>query len=139
MLGWFADEASKSLREHPRAEYLGVIPQEEALKIAASQADYILCLYEPRNNLNAINASPNKIFDGIQTKTPIVINREVSVASLVDDLNIGVVLPSYYCEDFSALAKELFQKKDSFLFPARIQEEYTWERVEERLLKAHEY
>ena len=35
-----------------------------------------------------INASPNKIYDGIQTETPLLINKEVTAASLVENLNI---------------------------------------------------
>ena len=99
MLGWFADDECRKLAEHPRVDYRGVIPQAEALEIAATEADYILCLYEPLNQ-NMINASPNKIYDGIQTETPLLINKEVKAASLVEKLNIGITIPSYYPEDF---------------------------------------
>ena len=99
MLGWFVDDECRQLAKHPRADYRGVIPQAEALEIAAREADYILCLYEPLNQ-NMINASPNKIYDGIQTETPLLINREVKASSLVEELNIGITIPSYYPTDF---------------------------------------
>lgn len=137
MLGWFSDEETKKLADHPQADYRGVVPQEQALKIAAMEADYILCLYEPLN-LNTINASPNKIYDGIQTQTPLIINREVKVASLVEDLNIGIVLPSYYPENFKALASQMVEKRGSFNFSSELRATYTWEKVEGVLLTAHQ-
>ncbi len=137
MLGWFSDEECKALAEHTRADYRGVVPQQQALEIAATEADYILCLYEPLN-LNTINASPNKIYDGIQTQTPLLINREVKVAAMVEELNIGIVLPSYYPEDFAALARLMLDKRGSFDFSPALQSAYTWEKVEEVLLAAHQ-
>lgn len=137
MLGWFSDEACKALTKHPRVDYRGVIPQQQALEIAATEADYILCLYEPLN-LNTINASPNKIYDGIQTQTPLLINREVKVASMVENLNIGLVIPSYYPNDFAALAQLMMDNKGSFSFSPSLQNTYTWEKVEQILIEAHQ-
>lgn len=137
MLGWFSDEACKALTKHPRVDYRGVIPQQQALEIAATEADYILCLYEPLN-LNTINASPNKIYDGIQTQTPLLINREVKVASMVENLNIGLVIPSYYPDDFATLAQFMIDNKGSFSFSPSLQNTYTWEKVEKILIEAHQ-
>ena len=70
MAGWFADEESKQLSHHPQVDYKGVMRQHEAMVLAATEADYILCVYAP-NNENNINASPNKIYDAIQTQKPL--------------------------------------------------------------------
>ena len=91
MAGWLYDDGVKSLAQHPRASYRGVLPQEDVLTIAATEADYIVCLY-PLTNDNNVNASPNKIWDAVQTKTPVIINTGVKVSRLVSDLNIGVVV-----------------------------------------------
>ncbi len=85
-----------------------------------------------------INASPNKIYDGIQTETPLLINKEVKAASLVEDLNIGITIPSYYHEDFISLSNLMLEKKNSFDFPDKLKEKYTWEGVEEVLLSSHQ-
>ena len=137
MFGWFSDEKCKTLANHPRAEYKGVVSQQQVLEFAATQGDYILCLYETLNNFNMKYASPNKIYDGIQTCTPLLINKEVKISTLVKKLNLGIVLPSYYHNDFKGLVKELFDKKNSFEFAPEIRETYTWENIEERLLTAH--
>jgi hypothetical protein len=136
MAGWFSDEACKQLAQHPRVDYRGIIPQAEALKVAAAEADYILCVYEPKN-LNTINASPNKIYDGIHTQTPLIINREVKIAALVQELNIGIVVPQYEVEDFVALTKEMRNRKHGFTFSESLKRQYAWESVEQVLLNCH--
>ena len=65
-----------------------------------------MCSYEPSNQ-NNINASPNKIYDAIQTNTPIIINNEVKVAAFVKRKNIGVILDSFYDYDLETVYKEL--------------------------------
>jgi hypothetical protein len=137
MAGWFIDDDCKELANHPRAYYRGIIPQAEALEIAATEADYILCLYEPLNQ-NMINASPNKIYDGIQTETPLLINKEVRAAALVEELNVGITIPSYYPEDFASLFNLMMEKKNSFYFPEVLKEKYTWEAFEDVLFSCHQ-
>lgn len=136
MAGWFSDNECKLLTNHPQVDYRGIMPQQKALDIAAREADYILCLYEPIN-LNNINASPNKIYDAIQTKTPVLCNREIKVSELVETLAIGVNLDSYYPTNPQLLIDELFQKKRSFQFNEEITHQYTWESVEPVLLASH--
>lgn len=136
MLGWFSDEETKKLVEHPSIEYRGVVPQKEALETAAIEADYIMCAYEPIHS-NNVNASPNKIYDGIQTRTPLIINREIKVSSLIEKLNIGVVLDSYYPENFVMIFKQLRSAQGTFSFSSALAEKYTWNNVEERILEIH--
>jgi hypothetical protein len=137
MAGWLADSASEALTRHPRVQWLGTLPQAQALEIAAREADYILCVYAPVNQ-NNINASPNKIYDAIQTRTPVIINREIQVADFVREQRLGYVLPAYEVQDYPTLVNQLQEQKKSFTFSDELAETYTWERVEERLLKAHQ-
>ncbi len=61
MAGWIYDEPTKALAAHPQVDFLGVVSQQESMRVAA-QCDYILSMYEPVNQ-NNINASPNKVYD----------------------------------------------------------------------------
>lgn len=137
MAGWLTDDASRELTQHPRVRWLGVIPQAEALNKAAQVADYILCVYAPIND-NNINASPNKIYDAIQTCTPVIINAEVKVSAFVTELQLGHVIPSYEVTNYQILAQQLLQKRNTFTFKEEIRQAYTWEKVEERLHLAHD-
>lgn len=136
MAGWLADEPSRLLTQHPRVEWLGVLPQDEATDLAARRADYILCVYAPIND-NNINASPNKIYDAIQTRTPVIINAEVKVSEFVTQEKIGHVLPCYETTDYAQLAEVLVRQRESYSFDDSLRHAYTWEKVEAVLLDAH--
>lgn len=136
MAGWVADEPSRTLTQHPRVEWLGVLPQAEALRIAAEKADYILCVYAPIHD-NNINASPNKIYDAIQTRTPVVINAEVKVAGFVAQAGIGPVLPAYRSHDYAALARSLHENREAYVFSEELRQRYTWKNAEPALFEVH--
>ncbi len=136
MAGWMADENTNIFANSKSVDYRGVITQKEATKIAATEVDYIMCCYEPSNQ-NNINASPNKIYDAIQTHTPVIMNGEVKVASFVKEKNIGVVLDSFYDYDVVKVYKELIEKKQTFNFNDANATTYSWESIEKKLLVAH--
>ena len=134
--GWFADEASRKLIEHPAVDFRGVMSQGDALKIAADEADYILCVYAPKNE-NNINASPNKIYDSIQTKTPVIINAEIRIASFVKEHAIGLVIDHYDIANVEELADQLFAHKNAYQFDKEITHMFVWENIEYILIQAH--
>lgn len=135
MAGWIYDEPTRQLSGHPQVTNYGTVSQQESLRLAA-QADYILSLYEPVNE-NNINASPNKIYDAIQARTPVIINGEVLVAGWVRKNNLGVVMESFYQRNYSQLFAEWQERKTSFTFSEALAQAHTWEAVEGKLLAAH--
>jgi len=140
MAGWFSDDYTRNLVSvYPgEIEFLGVIPQQTALELAQTKADYILCVYAPVNE-NNINASPNKVYDGIQTATPIIINSEVRISDWVKEKGIGFILSQYNVPDFKKLYFDLQEDKNKFSFDDELKNSYTWESVEGDLLKAHQF
>lgn len=136
MAGWIADETSCTLTQHPRVEWLGILPQAEALRRVAIRADYILCVYAPVND-NNINASPNKIYDAMLTRTPVIMNAEVKVSEFVRNHQLGYVLSGYLPDSYILLAKELKTKRELYTFDPLFCQNYTWEKVEDVLFKAH--
>lgn len=137
MAGWINDPVTETFSKHKNVEYLGVMRQEEASEVAATQVDYILSVYEPCNE-NNINASPNKIYDAIQTKTPVIINKEVKVSKFVAEKNLGLVMDSYYEFDKEGLIEELIRKKHTFKFKEEDLEFYSWQFIEGKLIAAHQ-
>ncbi|MCK0132258.1 hypothetical protein MWU59_12170 [Flavobacteriaceae bacterium F08102] len=135
--GWVKDDISRELLAHPKVTYLGIIKQEELLKITSKKCDYIYSFYEPISVQN-INASPNKIYDGIMCKTPIIINKEVVLSSEIDKLNIGVVVDSYYNVNLDKLTRELVNKRNTFTFTEELIQQHCWNFIEHRLLLAHQ-
>ena len=136
MAGWITDEETTELSRSAGVDFRGVMPQEQALEIAAKECDYVLCLYSPHSD-NNINASPNKIYDAIQTGTPVIINAEVKVSTFVVQQELGYVLRNYNRYDAAAVAEELAVRKGSYAFQPELREAYTWESVEQVLIEAH--
>ena len=140
MAGWFSDEYTRKLVSiYPgQIEFMGVIPQQSALELAHTKADYILCVYAPINE-NNINASPNKVYDAILTSTPLIINAEVKISKWVKENGIGFILSEYDVADYKNLYNDLQIEKNKFNFNNQLKQEYIWDRVEENLLKAHQF
>jgi|SRR6185312_5347024 len=139
MAGWFSDEYTRNMVKDyaGKIEFLNVVPQRAALELAQTKADYILCVYAPINE-NNINASPNKVYDAIQTETPLIINAEVKISDWVKQKGIGFILPQYNVTDYFNLYHNLQTAKNRFSFNSELKHAYTWQKVEGNLLKAHQ-
>ncbi len=135
VVGWIRDDIAQKLSDHDNSEYYGVLPQDEVFGLSYD-ADYIMCCYEPLN-ANNINASPNKVYDAIQTETPVIINSEVVLSSFVKDNSLGIVLSDFYTVDPQSLKSELFEKRESFFKNSNLSEKYCWENQEKILIKIH--
>lgn len=134
-VGWLYDDMAKDLVKHPRVTYHGVLNQNQA-NFLASQCDYILSLYDPvvKNN---IYASPNKIYDAIQTGTPLIINGEVLVSDYVLKNGLGVVISGFYNYEVPVVLKQLYDFRKRLSVDAALMKSYTWEAIESKLLVAH--
>ena len=137
MAGWLMDECTKNFSKSPSVDYRGVITQLEATKIAAIESDYIMCCYEPSNQ-NNINASPNKIYDAIQTRTPLIINNEVKVSEFVKSNSLGVIINDFYDYSIDEIYNNLIKRRKDFIFSEDSLQKYTWENIEENLISAHQ-
>ena len=134
--GWCYDKRASALIEHERVHYRGVVGQKESSEIASNECDYILCFYEPIN-MNYVYASPNKIFDAIQTGVPVIVNAEVVVSRFVTEESLGIVIPSYYSTNYGTIERELSARKGGFSFDSALKHKYSWESIEHKLLEAH--
>jgi len=135
--GWPADDASFKLIEHPSVTYLGVVAQAEAMAIIAREADYIVSIY-PSGNLNNYYASPNKLYDAIHTRTPLLIGANVKVSEYVARNRLGFVLSELQLSDPIALGALLAEDREAFDFDPDLIEQNCWENFEVELIRAHQ-
>jgi len=135
MAGWIRDERTRALSLHPQVEWVGLIPQGDAIT-QATRCDFILCHYEPLN-LNNIYASPNKIYDAIQADAAIIINPEARVSCFVREHNLGVVLDAFQPTDMMAVAQSLRDFQARYRPDPALRERFLWESIEDTLLAAH--
>jgi hypothetical protein len=138
MAGWFSDDYTRKLVDkYPdKIRFRGVLPQQSALNWGAIDSDYILCVYAPVNQ-NNINASPNKIFDAIQIKTPLIINSEVKASQFVKEHGIGKVIPAYFVSDYTKLYDDLLNGREAYTWDFKLADKYSWEKVSGALKELH--
>ena len=65
--------------------------------MAYTQHSAIGLTLDKPNNLNYINSLPNKIFDYIQAKIPILGSNIKEVRKIIKEYNIGELIDNYYC------------------------------------------
>lgn len=130
--GWLGDEYTKKLIRMDNVKYLGVLKQEQINNILAKDGDYLIAIY-PTNNLNNIYASPNKIYDALHTKTPIIINDGTKVAKFVKKYNTGVVLNTTDITNIDNFIDFLIRSKYHYKFENDLIKKYSWENYEHTL------
>ncbi|GGG94258.1 hypothetical protein GCM10007420_07190 [Glycocaulis albus] len=134
--GWSVDEPSQELQRHPRVRWLGVIPQREANRIIAKEADYILAIY-PSDNYNNRFASPNKIFDAIHTRTPLICSDHIKLSEFVRENNLGLLVGSPGDLNYKEFGKLLKSYKGKFEMNPSLLDQYSWDAFEQKLLDLH--
>lgn len=134
--GWVCDSYSEKLINHRNVDYLGVKKQIEVNKILKTEGDYLLAIY-PCNNLNNINASPNKIYDSIHTKTPIIMNSEIIVSSMIREMNLGYVVEKSIEHNYKKIALDLFRLRSSYVIEDELIDKFCWDNYESALLKLY--
>lgn len=136
MAGWIYDKKTIEFSKNKRVNYLGVLSEEEVSRQIQKKSDFLFCYYSP-DNLNNINASPNKLYDAIQIGIPLIINSEVKVSSFVRTNGLGISISSDDPNLLSNLYDEMKLRKEIDISP-EFKERFVWERIENKLLKAHQ-
>ena len=88
-------------------------------------------------NLNYQYSLPNKVFDYIQAKTPLLVSNRKEIASLVLENNIGLVVDNLDPEKLAQNVKQIFLDHERLkewqenLVTAQIK--YNWEKESKKL------
>lgn len=121
-------------------QYLGTIPYEEILRQTAA-SHVIPALYDPAVPNNRF-AAPNKVYEAMMLRRPVVVSDGIVVADLVREVGCGLVVPY---GDRTALTaalerlrlspaeREAMGSKGRAAFEAH----YNWDRMRDRLLDAY--
>jgi len=91
--GYLEDELKKLVKSHDlsaKVQFLGVLRPDELVKHTA-QADLGISLEEGKG-LNYYYALPNKLFDYIQARIPVLVSELPEMASVVRKYNVGRVI-----------------------------------------------
>lgn len=116
--------------------YLDGVPYEEIVK-GTLNADLTIALYDPSIPNNKY-ASPNKLFEAMASKIPIIVNENTSMAEIVRKEKCGMVIP-YRNEE--ALIWAISRLKNDLNLQKRLgdngrrayENKYNWKIMENRL------
>ena len=100
--GRFVNEFKNQINEHKNIYYLGNLSQKKIISLFANM-DAMLYLVE--NRLDYLNSLPNKFFEAIYYKLPIITYNKGLVKTVLSKYNIGM-----YCNNFNSLQKKLMNK-----------------------------
>jgi glycosyltransferase involved in cell wall biosynthesis len=107
----------------------------DALTAVLSQADLAVVCVEP-TCLNNILSLPNKLFDTIQARVPVVATDLPEIRRIVNEFDIGVLVrPNFPIQD--AIRSVLADPRRFDQSLSRASEVLTWEREQQRLLSAY--
>lgn len=106
-----------------------------------SECDAVLCVFDPRHNLNNKLGSPNKVFDAMMASKPVMVTKGTYAAELVAEEKCGVAIdyvPSSFLPAVAQLkgspeiAKMMGQQAKN-----AAERTYNWEAVSKVLLNIY--
>jgi glycosyltransferase involved in cell wall biosynthesis len=123
-----------------KVKYIGFISYEEVIK-RTSEADVIIALYDlsvPNNRY----ASPNKLFEAMMCSKPIIVNRGIVAAKIVEREKCGLVI-SY--DNINSIKRAIVTLMNNPCLRLKLGENgrkayekrYAWEIMEKNLIKIY--
>lgn len=127
------EQQAKNLNLGEKVVFLGRIPADELYEYTAS-ADIGLCLLENKG-LSYYYALPNRIFDYLQAKVPVLATKFPEIENVVKHYNTGVLINCYDENYLAGVINEMLEHPmDTSHFEAAARE-LCWENEEKVLLK----
>lgn len=124
-------------KSYSNVEFLGQVDHVTAIRLT-SQSDVVFGFYDPAIPINRL-ASPNKLFEAMMCRTPIIVNEETTMAKTVKSINCGIVVPYGDTEALMAAINllksrpELCRELGENGHRAYV-ERYNWTIMEQRLI-----
>jgi glycosyltransferase involved in cell wall biosynthesis len=122
-----------------KVSLLGQIPFSELIHITPLAA--LGVSIEENLGLNYYYALPNKLFDYIQAKIPVLVSDFPEMSKIITTYQIGEVLHSHYPKDLAAQIITMTRKENVTLWKENLYkaaEELCWGKEEEKLLAIYE-
>ena len=135
------EKLSNIFKKQRNVEYKGLLSTTESL-IMAQKADAVFAFYDPMIPINRL-ASPNKLFDAMMCRTPILANSEaIPVVNIINEEKCGLFVPY---NDISKLktAIEYLKSNPNILAEmgkngrTAFEKKYNWKIMEKRLIKLY--
>lgn len=134
------EQVNAAAQDFCNFEYLGSVTYAEVLQ-AEAQSRVISAIYDPSIRNHRLCA-PNKFYEALALGKPVIVCRGTGIDRIVEEKNIGIVI-DYDAEQFYHALRELvaddaLQKAMGSRARKLYDEEYNWNIMERRLIKAYE-
>ena len=131
------EELKLLFQKAKNVQFIGKIPYNDVL-LETMKADLLFALYDPSVPNNRY-ASPNKIFEAMMCKKPIIVSDSSSMANIVKKVNCGIVV-AY--GDIDSIRNAVLKLKNNPQLRKYLgdngrkayEEKYNWEIMEKRLI-----
>ena len=138
--GYYESEMQELSMKRARTTYLGPIMYDTVIE-KTLQADLLFAFYDPSVPNNRY-ASPNKLFEAMMCRKPILVSDDTVMADIVREENCGIVVPY---KDVGAIKRAILTLKNDPALCRRLGEngrkaydtKYSWKMMEERLLEVY--
>jgi glycosyltransferase involved in cell wall biosynthesis len=127
------EKQAKELNLSDKVVFLGKIPANELYEYTIS-ANIGLCLLENRG-LSYYFSLPNRIFDYIQARVPVLASDFPEISKIVKHYNTGKLIDNYAPEKLAETISKMLEKPIDTQHFANISKELCWENEEKILLK----
>ncbi len=128
------------IRSSPAAQYLGTLPYEEVLRWTAS-CHVVAALYDPAIPNNRWT-SPNKLFEAMMLKRPLLTNEGTSLGEFVREKGLGAVARYGDLESVAQALEDLMASREARRrMGARgrrlYEDRFRWDTMRDRLVVAY--
>lgn len=137
--GEFSKNAKLLSERYPKFHFGGSISYDEVLQLQASSL-CISAIYEPSIRNHQLCA-PNKFYEALALRKPVIVCRGTGIDSIVEKNNIGIVI-DYSAEEFYKAVR--FLKANPCIVQQQglnarklYEEEYSWSLMKKRLIDAY--
>jgi len=121
---------------NPKVEYLGVLSPDKAIELEA-KADAIPLLYDPQIPINKV-ASPNKLFEAMMLRKPVISNI---CTEIVSQVKCGLIVEYDYESVEKALLMLVQSPKTQLEMGdngrTAFESKYNWNEMKKRLLEGY--
>lgn len=124
--------------------YYGKMSYEDVIALE-DKCDIVTAIYDPRVKNNRF-ASPNKFYEALMLKKPLIMMHNTGMDSFVEKYQLGEVIDGgaeSFKEGFSRALDNLIAKKEQWAEMGErgyklYQEQFSWDEMEKRLLKLYD-
>ena len=138
--GVLEDYVKEAAEKNENIIFYGTVPYQKVLEVE-SESDILTAIYDPAVK-NHFYAAPNKFYESLMLGKPVIMAKNTGMSEIVEEHDIGATI-DFSKEGIENGLIELTKKKlrwpqMSSRMKKLYSEEYSWDEMERRLIRAYQ-